>query len=149
VLFKQVVNGLRVLTPGIGELRISIDNDGSVLKVASSTRQIKEFIRRIGKTNVAPPEDYQKVTPKTQSETQFKKMLNGEARKLLASWIAQGQAPIQFAFVPGSMEIGYEIQGDEAVPGARRIIDVDFGDGYRKRYWIKVVAYRLVNGSYY
>lgn len=140
VLFRQVINGLRVLTPGAGDLRISIDDEGSVVKISSSTRQIREFTRCIGKTTVASPENYHDVMPKIPSEIWFEKMLNDETRKLLGTWGVKGQAPMQFAVIPGSVEIGYEIQGDEAVPGARRTINVDFGGGYHKLYEIKVVA---------
>jgi hypothetical protein len=40
--------------------------------------------------------------------------------------------------VPGSTEIGYDIQGNEAILIARKAVEVNFGSGYRKRYWVTV-----------
>jgi hypothetical protein len=38
--------------------------------------------------------------------------------------------------VPGSTEVGYEISGDEARLAARTLIELDFGRGFRKQYWV-------------
>jgi hypothetical protein len=39
--------------------------------------------------------------------------------------------------VPGSTEIGYAVRGNVAALVARKAIEVDFGSGYRKRYWVE------------
>jgi hypothetical protein len=52
----------------------------------------------------------------------------------MASWVTRGSVPTQFETVPGSTEVGYQIRGNEAVLVAQRLIEVDFGDGYRKQY---------------
>jgi hypothetical protein len=46
--------------------------------------------------------------------------------------------PLEFTTVPNSTEIGYDIDGDEAILIARKAIEVNFGNGYRKRYWVTV-----------
>jgi len=62
--------------------------------------------------------------------------LGEEWSKRVASWAMHGQMPQDYTVVPGSTEIGYDIRGDEAVLVARRAVEVDFGDGYKKRYWV-------------
>lgn len=56
----------------------------------------------------------------------------------LARWGASGNMPLSFSTVPNSTEIGYEVTRGTAILVARRAVEVDFGRGYRKRYWVKV-----------
>jgi len=41
----------------------------------------------------------------------------------------------QFPTARASTEIGYDIRSDNAVLIARKAVEVNFGSGYRKRYW--------------
>ena len=42
--------------------------------------------------------------------------------------------PVGYSLVPGTTEVGYAIDGDQAVLVATREIEVDFGQGLFKRY---------------
>jgi hypothetical protein len=63
-------------------------------------------------------------------------LLTEEWQKRLASWVIGGKMPLQYSTVPGSTEVGYEISGDEARLAARTLIELDFGRGFRKQYWV-------------
>jgi hypothetical protein len=54
----------------------------------------------------------------------------------LRSIIAGGGDVVGVTTVPGTAEVGYDISGDNAAVVARKGIEVDFGGGYRKRYWV-------------
>lgn len=136
ILFRQVIIGFPVLTPGMGELTISVDNDGSVIAISSSVRQVKEIICPLRKTLIASPKYGPENLPDIPARKEYEKSLDDAMRKLLASRVLQGQAPVQFNIIPGSTEIGYDIRGEEAIPIARRAVEIDFGEGYHKRYWV-------------
>jgi hypothetical protein len=136
VLFRQVINNLRVLTPGAGELKISIDYGGVLTEISSSLRPVKRMVYLPRTTMAAPPENYPNAITKASALERYDRALDDEARKILASWVLQGQTPLQFSVVPKSTEIGYDIRGDEAVPIARRSVEVDFGGGFHMRCWV-------------
>jgi len=140
VQFRQVINDVPVITPGAGTVRISIDNDGTVTDVHSSVRAIGQLSTRPIRS-VSEPTPEGVVAPVLSPEsTNYEQMLASEFSKQLASLVGKGggRMPTDFTTVPGSTEIGYDIQGDEAVLIARKAVEVNFGNGYRKRYWVTV-----------
>jgi hypothetical protein len=140
VQFRQVINGVPVITPGAGTVRISIDNDGTVTDVHSSVRNIEQLSTR-PTSSVSAPTPEGVVTPVLAPEpTGYEQLLAAEFSKQLAIWVAKGGGgmPLEFATIPGSTEIGYDIQGDGAVLIARKAVEVNFGSGYRKRYYVTV-----------
>lgn len=138
VQFRQLINGVPVITPGAGIVRIAIDNDGMVTNVQSSVRAIEQLSNRPMSTTGVPTPEGVTVPPQGPEPTNYEQMLAAEFSKLLTSWVVKGggRMPLGFTTVPGSTEIGYDIRGDEAVLIARKAVEVDFGNGYRKRYWV-------------
>jgi hypothetical protein len=136
VQFRQVINGLPVITPGVGEVRITIDNDGTVTGLQSSTRTVASLRDRPLNTTNAPLLEGPLTRPTATEEAGYERLLAAEWRKRLAGWVVRGDAPAQYTIVPGSTEIGYEVRGNQAIIVARRAIEVDFGHGFRKRYWL-------------
>jgi hypothetical protein len=67
----------------------------------------------------------------------YEEALSVALARRMAGWAISGRMPIATETVLGSTEIGYDIQGDEAVLVARKAVEVDFGGGYRKRYWVQ------------
>lgn len=68
-------------------------------------------------------------------------MLSSEFIKQLASSLGRGgggNLPLEFTTLPDSTEIGYDIQDDQAILIARKAMEVNFGNGYYKRYWVTV-----------
>jgi len=140
VQFRQVINGLPVITPGAGIVRISIDNDGTVTNVHSSVRAIEQLSDRSMNTSGAPTPAGATASRQAPEPANYEQLLAAKFSKQLASWVAKGGGgmPLEFTTVPGSTEIGYELQRDEAVLIARKAVEVNFGSGYRKRYWVTV-----------
>ncbi len=144
VQFRQVVNGLAVLSPNAGAIRVAIDNDGAVTDVESSLRSIDQLVDRPLNTTAQPP-----VSGATLSETvpgasrassisEYEDLLADAWTKRVSGWATQGKLPLHSAIVPGSTEVGYDIRGNHAILIARRLVEVDFGNGYSKQYWVVV-----------
>jgi hypothetical protein len=140
VQFRQLVNGVPVITPSAGTVRVSIDNDGTVTDVYTSVRAIDQLSSR-PISSVSEPTPEGGIASALQPEpTNYEQLLAAEFSRQLAAGIARGGGgmPLEFTTVPGSTEIGYDIQGDRAVLIARKAVEVNFGNGYRKRYWVTV-----------
>jgi len=146
VQYRQVINGLPVVTPDAGAVRVTVDNDGTVTGVQSSVRPLDRLVDRPKNTTASPPEPGA-PTPPTERIAQpratdvadYEQLLAEEWAKLLASrWVVRGEMPLRFTVVPGSTEVGYDIRGNDAVVVARRAIEADFGSGYLARYWVTV-----------
>lgn len=136
VQFKQVINGLPVLTPGAGEVRISIDNDGSVTSVHSSTRLVERLTDRPRNTTAAPEEEGPIGRPRAENKAECKMLLEEEWKKNMAFWKLRGEAPKKYTVVPDTTEIGYDIRNNEAILVARQVMEAEFENGYKKLYWV-------------
>jgi Family of unknown function (DUF6345) len=144
IQFRQVINGLPVITPDAGAVRVSVDNDGRVTSIHSSVRPIERTSDRARTMTPAPPTPRAAdeptpgdQTPEPMSRGGYEEALSAAFAKRIAGWAVSGRMPVATETVPGSTEIGYDIQGDEAVIIARKAVEVDFGGGYRKRYWVQ------------
>lgn len=140
VEFRQLINGIPVITPDAGTVRISIDNDGTVTNVHSSVRAIEQLSSRPTKSVNAPiPEGFSAPPTLSPEPNNYEQQLAAAFSKQAASWVTKGGGlPLEFTTVPDSTEIGYDIRGDNAVLIARKAVEVNFGSGYRKRYWVTV-----------
>jgi hypothetical protein len=140
-----MINGTPVITPDSGEVRVSIDNDGTVTRIQDSTREISQILDKPKNTTPHPEGDT--LTPKMDT----KKFIGPEVtetygyEKLLAEKWQQEinknydrNVPLGYSDVPGSLEIGYDIKGNEAYLVAMKEVEVDFGLGYKKRYLVVV-----------
>jgi hypothetical protein len=144
VQFRQVINGLPVITPGAGTVRIAIDNDGQVTDVISSVRNVASLSDRPRVMAPVPPALAPAATdmraepvpfaPLDGESLRYEEALASAFSQRLAAWAMSGRMPIEFTTVPGSTEIGYDIQGEEAVLVAQKSIEVNFGGGIRKLY---------------
>jgi hypothetical protein len=136
VQFRQVINGLPVLTPDAGQVRVTVDNDGTVTSVQSTTREIARLSDRPRSTVMAPPSPGSRVTTAAEPPDPEQRLAEVWSNRL-ASWAgSQGRAPSEAVVVPGTTEVGYEVVGNEAVLAARRLVEVGLGRGCRKQYWV-------------
>jgi hypothetical protein len=133
VQFRQVINGLPVLSPEAGTVRISVDNDGTVTRIQDSTRAIARLSNRPKNTVAMPQTNGAIARPRTDSSNP-EQLLSQEWSKQMANWAVRGRMPLHSTTVPGSTEVGYEIRGNDAVLVAQKSVEVDFGNGYRKLY---------------
>lgn len=140
IQFRQLVNGLPVLTPGAGAVRVTVDNSGTVTHVQASTRAVEQLSDRPRSTATAP------VPPGARAAAddgpQDPEIALGRAfSRRLRDLVARGGAPTGYAVVPGTTEVGYEIDGAEATVVARRAMELEFEGGYRKRYWVTATLF--------
>jgi hypothetical protein len=137
VEYRQVVNGLPVVTPGAGVVRVTIDNEGTITRIHNATRSID---RLQSDASGAAPEAYEgradaPAPPISASEDGgIEAALAGELRERLLMSAVKGPAPVGYDVVPGSTVVGYDQRGDRAIPVVRREVELDFGGGLRKRY---------------
>ena len=139
VQFRQLINGLPVLTPDAGQVRVTVDNDGTVTSVQSTTREVDRLTDRPRSTVIAPPPPGSGAiaAAATADEPDPEQRLAEVWSNQLASWAGpQGRAPSDAVVVPGTTEVGYEVIGNEAVLAARRLVEVGLGRGCRKQYWV-------------
>jgi hypothetical protein len=135
VQFKQIINGVPVVTPGAGEVRVSIDNDGQITSVHSSVRGVERLAEA---RPTEPGPSGPQATSGPAGENTYEQKLAAAWGRRLASFALRGPAPTSFSVVPNSTEIGYDVRGNDAQLVAQRAIEVDFGQGLRKRYWLNV-----------
>ena len=146
VQYRQVINGLPVITPGLGTVRITVDNDGAVTNVHSSVRAIERLSdRAMSPSDMPEPPGVVAapgaLAPEPSDPRDYEQKLAATFGKQLSLWAVKGWMPLAFTTVPGSTEIGYDIRGNEAALIARKAVEVDFGSGYRKRYWVTTPLY--------
>lgn len=141
VQFRQVINGLPVITPSDGVVRVTVDNDGTVTSIHNSTRPIARLVDRPKNSITVPMNGATNGTIgklRTADVAGYETLLSEEWTKRVAYWAVEGKMPLHYTVVPGSTEVGYDIRGNQAIIVARRAVEVDFGNGYLKRYWVVV-----------
>lgn len=132
VQFRQVINGLTVVSQDAGDVRITLDNDGKLVRIENTTRNVQDLTDRAKLAVPGPDTGYEGLQA----------LGDGDPEKLLAqAWgnhrarAAQDPATAdQAEVVPGTTEVGYHFDGNEGRLVARREVEVDFGNGIRKRY---------------
>jgi Family of unknown function (DUF6345) len=141
VQFRQVINGVPVISPDAGVVRVSVDNDGRVTRLNASVRQVADLGRTLSPQGPEPSAAAGATaaprgpSPEPEHESELRVAVGRRLREL----IGKGASPVGVETVPGSTEIGYAIRGDLAQLVAQRAIEVDFGFGYRKRYLVETV----------
>ncbi|MEU1014450.1 hypothetical protein [Streptomyces sp. NPDC005898] len=146
VTFRQVFDGVPVITPGQGLIRVGLDNDGTVVQAQLATREATGTTREPS-TDVAPPEPGGGKPAAAPAERDPRTALDAAQRTLLAHLAAvtagdegPGAAARQeprVQDVPGTFEVGYELDGDEAYPAARKLIEIGSPDSmFRTRRWV-------------
>jgi hypothetical protein len=135
VQFRQLINGLPVVTPGTGTVLISVDNDGSVTSINSSTRAIDRLTAEPKRNVSGPPLNGAVSAPYQPSPLDPEQQLAEAWSHHLGGIAARGgRAPSDVTIVPDSTEVGYEIESNVAYVAARRVVDLGLGNGCRKQH---------------
>jgi hypothetical protein len=144
VQFTQRVNGVPVLSPGRGQLSVTVDNDGAVVGVRDTTRPVVDLTDRPRRSPGEPGSaGYPGSAGARRSEPDLspaglRRRLDDAWRTQMAGFLLRGGLPAAFSEVPGTAEVGYVVRGHEAVLVARREVQIDAGYGLSKRYRIEV-----------
>lgn len=139
VTFRQAFGGLPVVTPGRGEVRVSVDNDGHVVSANISTR---EFVRSTDHLTsdvgdpIAPGVRGSEETHPAARDPQ-EALASAQSRVLAELSVrSDHHQDLQVRDVPGSTEVGYEIEGNEAYLVARKQIEIGPEGGFVTRRWV-------------
>jgi hypothetical protein len=136
VVFTQVIDGQPLVTPGIGEVRVSIDGAGTVTSIVDATRSVDEM------SDFSPPSPQEPRMngrgPRDASST-VEELLEVPTQRLLGRLAASGRVPTSVRPVADSTDVGFAMRGSEGVPVVRREVEVDCGEGLAKRYIIEAL----------
>lgn len=157
VTFRQSFAGVPVVTPGRGEVRVSVDNDGDVVSAQISTREFVRSTRDLTSSITDPVADGQSARQQPAPLLRdHGEALDAAQERLLAELsvhgtsggngaqgmqgtqgiTAAGGPEIEARDVPGTTEVGYEIEGNEAYLVARKQIEVGPAGGFVTRRWV-------------
>jgi hypothetical protein len=138
VQYRQTINGIPVITPAAGTIQVLVDNDGVATTVTSRARGVDDLTEHAASGPLhepTPPDGAQHEQAQTQDPDRLLAKAFSERLRRLAS--SSGDMPVGFAVVPGTTEIGYDVEGDAALLAAQREVELDFGGGLKKRYLLK------------
>ncbi|MFI6876691.1 DUF6345 domain-containing protein [Streptomyces sp. NPDC050400] len=146
VTFRQVLNGVPVITPGRGEFRVALDNDGTVVQATLSTRRATGELRTPASA-VAPPSGKGTSALASPGSRDPRQALDEAQQRRIAHLTAMAadsdrsasdiEARLEVRDVPGTLEVGYEIEGNEAYPAARKLIELGSRDSmFKKLRWV-------------
>lgn len=148
VTFRQVFDGVPVITPDRGLIRVALDNDATVVQAQISTRETTGTTREPSTDVAPPPAGGQAAAAPSRQARDPREALAAAQRKLLAELAAvtadetgaqSARAPREpeVRDVPGTFDVGYEIEGNEAYPAARKLIEIGPPDGmFTTRRWV-------------
>ncbi|MEV5608693.1 DUF6345 domain-containing protein [Streptomyces sp. NPDC052225] len=146
VTFRQAFDGVPVITPGRGEFRVALDNDGTVVQATLSTRRATgEF--RTPSSAVAPPSGKGAQAQRSPGARDPRQALDEAQQRRIAHLTAMAsdsersaaeiESRLEVRDVPGTLEVGYEIEGNEAYPAARKLVELGSRDSmFKKLRWV-------------
>jgi len=134
VQYRQLLDGVPVITPDAGALKVLVDNDGNAIEVTSTLHEVQDVQEQPG---IAEPPAPGQAERAAGEEPDIERALAGSFTTLVRSLASKGDLPMGFSIVPGTTEVGYDIQANQARLIVQRAIELDFGQGYRKRFWIR------------
>ncbi|WP_328492992.1 DUF6345 domain-containing protein [Streptomyces sp. NBC_00414] len=146
VTFRQLLDGVPVITPGRGEIRVALDNDGTVVQAHLSTRESTGSTRTPSSV-VAPPSGQGRQAARAPRAQDPADGLAAAQRRLAAELAVAGsdeerpvadvQRELEIRDVPGTLRVGYEIKGNEAFPAARKLVEIGRADSeFVTRRWV-------------
>ncbi|KUF14505.1 DUF6345 domain-containing protein [Streptomyces silvensis] len=148
VTFRQAFDGVPVITPDRGVIRVGLDNDGKVVQAQLSTRTATGESREPSAL-VVPPAGAG-GTPAAPQSRDPQEALAAAQDQLLAELAVRGagdggdypaavareQRP-EVRDVPGSFQVGYEMVGNEAYLAARKLVEIGPEEGgYKTQRWV-------------
>ncbi|MCZ4118201.1 DUF6345 domain-containing protein [Streptomyces sp. H39-S7] len=159
VVFRQMFHDVPVITPGRGEMRVSVDNDGTVVQAlistrrqAGSSRQLTSLVsepRPGARGTVREAASPSAADPLTALATAQRHLLTELAAHAAAgpenaamtgarsrSGSQQSGEPVEARDVPGTTQVGYEIEGNHAYLAARKLIEIGPEGGFVTRRWV-------------
>ena len=139
VQYRQTINGIPIISPSAGTIQVHVDNDGVATSVTSRTRSVDDLTEHDSSGPLREPAPPTGGTTSLQGRGEDPDRLLAKAfsDRLRRLAVSSGDMPTGFGVVPGTTEVGYDVDGDTASLVAQREVELDFGGGIKKRYLLK------------
>ena len=142
--FRQTINGMRVISPDAGVLRVTVDNDGNVTNVHSSVRAVAKLSAKPKFSGKTPPDPSdpkaragEAIVTEASLDEAFEALLSGITNKMGGN-IRGGAKATDMV----SSEIGYDAMLNHGGIVANREYELDLGNGLKKRYQLQVPIFQ-------
>ena len=122
VVYRQVVGGLPILSPGVGEVRVTVAASRRVRRIIDTRLEIGE-LRDSGPSPVTMPAPSGGTVP-VHRLTTFDEVLTALRR---AAQAIRGGNDASSRLVPDSLSFGYALRGTDLVPVARAKVEIAQG----------------------
>ena len=123
VVYRQQVAGLPILTPGVGEARVTVAASGRVRRIVDTRLEIGE-LRDSGPSAAAAPTPAGGAMPAPRLTT-FGEVL--AALRRAARALPGGSGGGSSRLIPDSLAFGYALRGTDLVPVARAKVEIAHG----------------------
>lgn len=142
--FRQIINGIPVISPDAGVVRVTVDNDGTVTHVHSSLRAVAKMSEKPKFSGKTPPDPSnpkaragEAVLTEAALDSAFDAMLNGITNKSGGN-VRSAAKSAELV----SSEIGYDAKANHGGIVAQREYELDLGNGLKKRYQLQVPVFQ-------
>ena len=123
VVYRQSVAGLPILTPGVGEARVTVAASGRVRRIVDTRLEVAE-LRDSGPSAVATPTP-SGGTMRVPQLTTFGEVLT--ALRRASGAFPGGGDSASSRLVPDSLAFGYALRGTDLIPDARARVEIAHG----------------------
>lgn len=131
IQFRQTHRGIESVNSDHGLLTVSVDNDGKITNIYNSCRRIVDETDKPVTIIKSPPT--KRKTAETNEEAAFRNKIKTIVNRNRAE-TAKAPARSKILFE----KAGYDFSGNIGVVVKQRDVEIDFGQGFKKRYKLRV-----------
>lgn len=139
--FRQTIDGIPVISPDAGALRVTVDNDGKVTQVQHSLRAVAGMSENPKFTGKTPPDPANPGAKSAimvdRSEESLEAAFGAALGRITSPMNGTARSALNSAEIV-SAEIGYDAAKGHAGLVANRTYELDLGNGLKKRYQLQV-----------
>jgi hypothetical protein len=142
--YRQKINGLQVITPDAGVVRITVDNDGKVTHLHSSLREVTKMSEK-PKVSAKMPPDPSDPRTRAGEAALTEAALDNAFNALLEGLVNKTGANVRSAAKSAelvSSQIGYDATANHGGIVAHREYELSFGNDLKKRYQLQVPIFQ-------
>jgi hypothetical protein len=139
VEYRQTIGGLPILNTDRGFVRVHLNSSGMVTSAEVAVRPVEDLVEVPA---MAEPRSAAGSGQASAGEPNLDELFARAAHRAVTrsthAPLEAARVPVSAAVVPDSRQVGYLMSGSRAVLGATEGIEVDCGDGFRKKLPITV-----------
>jgi hypothetical protein len=130
VRYRQVIDVAPVLTPQAGTVDLVVGNAGSVVSITDTVRPVEALQEGMVGAPAGPGRP-------SRGADHPEALLSGAIAELVLKTSAGKEPAVTARPVPGTAEYGYEVEGKCARLIAHCLVELDYGNGCRKRHRVQ------------